>query len=71
VHIFEEGRKGMTATRKRECCECRDGEHETLSDDVRLYVVREPSTGRMIRRGYLCAEHVSTNLDDGYTVEEA
>jgi hypothetical protein len=60
----------MEAKGKR-CCECRDGEHENLSDDVRLYVVREPSTGRMIRRGYLCAEHVSTNLEDGYAVEGA
>jgi hypothetical protein len=54
-------------TTKR-CCECRNGEHDNITDDVRLYVVRDPDTNHIVLRGYLCSEHVQCKLEDGYTV---
>ena len=54
--------------KERQCCECRDGEHENLAEKVALFLVRDPDTKKIVRRGYLCEEHVTTNLEDGYEV---
>ncbi len=50
------------------CCDCRDGEHMNKTDDVRLVVVRDPDTGHLRRRGYLCSEHRQMYREDGYLV---
>ena len=50
------------------CAECRDGEHDNLTNDVRLVLVRDPDTKRIVRRAWLCSDHISTNLEDGYEV---
>ena len=50
------------------CCDCRDGEHENYDDDVRLTVVRDPDTGKLVKSAYLCGEHRSAYADDGYDV---
>ncbi len=55
----------------RECCECRKGEHENYTDDARLVVVRDPQTGKIVLRGYVCSEHEQAFRDDGYKVVAA
>jgi hypothetical protein len=57
--------------KQRRCCECRDGEHDNFTDDVRLYVVRDPEERRIVKRGYLCSEHVQSKLLDGYELHRA
>jgi hypothetical protein len=52
----------------KRCCECRNGEHDDYGPVVGLCVVRDPETNRIVQRGYLCAEHVESRLNDGYNV---
>lgn len=54
----------------RQCCDCRDGEHDNYDDDVILTTVREPDTGRLLKRGYLCESHRIMYEDDGYILKE-
>jgi hypothetical protein len=54
----------------RRCAECRDGDHENYDDDVRLTTVRDPDSGRIALRAYLCGEHRAARRDDGYGVIE-
>ena len=53
------------------CAECRDGEHENYDDDVRLCVLRDPETRKIVKRAYLCSEHRVANDDDGFEIHEA
>lgn len=53
---------------ERQCCQCRDGEHENLSDVVDLVTVRDPEENTLVMRGYVCGEHQNAFLDDGYEV---
>ena len=55
----------------RNCCECQKGEHPNYDEEVRLLMVREPDTGRLVLRGYICGEHAEAFAQDGYTVEGA
>jgi len=50
----------------KHCADCRDGEHDNYDNDVRLIVVRDPDTGRLFKRSYMCAEHRQMYTDDGY-----
>lgn len=50
----------------KQCAECRDGEHENYTDQVDFCIVRDPETGKVIRRAYLCTDHQAAFLDDGY-----
>lgn len=52
------------------CCECRKGEHEDYDNHVSLCMVRDPESGKLILRGYICGEHFSAFRDDGYDVTE-
>lgn len=52
----------------RHCCDCRDGEHDNYDDRVELVIVRNLGTGVLIKRGYLCGDHQTMYLDDGYSV---
>ncbi len=52
----------------RQCCDCRDGEHDNLDDDVLLVTFRDPESNRIVKRGYLCGEHRTMYLDDGYEI---
>jgi len=54
----------------RHCADCRNGEHENLTDAVALVYVRDPDTAKMVKRAYLCSEHQEMYLDDGYEVKE-
>ena len=60
--------------KQHQCSECRAGDHDrdyNDGDDVRLYRVANPDGGRgSVRRMYLCEDHVTCMLDDGYTVDE-
>ena len=49
----------------KQCCECRDGEHENLTDDVKLVTVRDPDTKKLVKRGYLCSDHIECYLLEG------
>ena len=61
------GREGVGMPTAR-CCECRNGEHEDYSDLVarRPVTVRDPETGNLVQRGYLCTLHADMRRDDGY-----
>lgn len=54
-----------------QCADCRNGEHENYDDDVKLVMVRDPETGKLAKRAYLCREHRQAYEDDGYTVKKA
>jgi hypothetical protein len=53
----------------KRCFECRLGEHDNYDDDVRLVVVRDPETKKIVRRGYLCGDHRDCWRTDGYEVQ--
>jgi hypothetical protein len=55
--------------KKLTCSDCRDGEHDNYDEDIHLVIVREPDNGKMLKRAYLCGEHISMYLDDGYKVD--
>lgn len=54
----------------KQCADCRAGEHDNYTDDVTLVIVRDPDN-RFVKRAYLCSDHVSMYLDDGYGVYDA
>lgn len=53
---------------EKQCADCRDGEHENLSGDIQLVTVRDPETKRIVKRSYMCDEHVDCYLGDGYAL---
>ena len=53
----------------RQCADCRNGEHANYDEDVRLTVARDPDTGKIGKRAYLCSEHRAAYLDDGYALK--
>ncbi len=50
------------------CADCRDGEHDNITDDVKIVTVKDPDTGKLIKRSYMCSDHVEGYLMDGYLV---
>lgn len=52
----------------KRCADCRDGEHPNYDDDVRLVVVRDPDTKKLVKRSYMCELHRTQYMDDGYEV---
>jgi len=52
----------------KRCCECRASEHEDFDPIVGLCVVRDPETGKVAQRGYICEAHVEIRTADGYDV---
>lgn len=52
-----------------QCCDCRDGEHENYDEKLELCYVKNPETGKMVKRGWLCQEHREMYRSDGYIVE--
>ena len=52
-----------------ECCDCREGEHDNYEDDVQYVIVRDPDTGYLHRKAYLCEEHREMYASDGYKIE--
>ena len=48
------------------CSECRDGEHEDFCDDVRMTIIRDPDTKKLVYRGFLCSLHRDARDADGY-----
>lgn len=53
----------------KQCCECRDGEHDNIDEDVRLVVIIDPDTKKLYRRGYMCWHHRECYDMDGFRVE--
>jgi len=53
---------------QRQCADCRDGEHDNISDKVYLVVVRNPKTNRLVKRCYMCVDHIDRYEWDGYEV---
>ena len=51
------------------CSSCKQGEVVDEDTDGKIYTVRDPDTGRIILRGYLCSDHIAMYLDDGYQLE--
>lgn len=52
----------------KQCADCRDGEHDNYDDDVMLVYVKDPETGKMRKRSYMCESHRQMYSDDGYEV---
>lgn len=52
------------------CCSCRDGEHEDYDDLIELTLVKDPESGKVILRGYLCGEHREMYADDGFILTD-
>lgn len=55
----------------KRCVDCREGEHDNYTDDVRLVAIIEPKTGNRVRRAWTCSEHITAYLDDGYEIKES
>ena len=53
----------------RQCADCRNGEHANYDEDVRLTVLKNPDTGKLAKRAYLCHEHREMYADDGYSLK--
>jgi len=51
-----------------DCSECRDSEHEDFDDSIRLTVVRDPETNKIVFRGHLCGCHRDIRESDGYVL---
>jgi hypothetical protein len=67
-HPCRRAKAQAEAMKEKRCCECRASEHENYDDVVGLCVVKDPETGKIIQRGYLCAGHVEIRTMDGYDV---
>jgi len=52
----------------KRCAACRNGEHDNYDDDVRLTVVSDPATGKLVHRAYLCGEHRQAYDYDGFKI---
>jgi len=59
----------MKKTEKR-CADCRDGDHANYDQGVRLVVVKDPDTGKLLKRAYMCHEHRDMYEADGWTLIE-
>lgn len=51
------------------CADCRAGEHENYDEHVQLVMVRDPDTGRLEKRAYLCEQHRDMYRDDGFEIQ--
>lgn len=54
----------------KQCADCRDGEHENMDDIIQLVYVKNPDTGKLVKRSYMCANHRQMYREDGYTVKK-
>jgi len=52
-----------------DCADCRDAERQEQAEA--LYIVRDPETGKLVKRAYLCVEHRAMYAEDGYEVKVA
>lgn len=53
----------------KQCADCRNGEHANYDDNIVLVYVKNPETGKTVKRANLCKEHRTMYLDDGYIVK--
>lgn len=56
-------------SKEKRCADCRDGEHPNYDDNVDMVTVKDPESKKIIKRSYMCNEHVFMYLDDGYEVK--
>ena len=56
-------------TMGHDCADCRDAERQEQAEA--LYIVRDPETGKLVKRAYLCVEHRAMYAEDGYEVKVA
>lgn len=54
----------------KHCADCRAGEHDNYDDDVKLVVLRDPDTNRIVKRSYMCTNHRRMYDYDGYEIHE-
>ena len=52
----------------KKCADCRDAERDEAA--VGLFVVRDPDTGRLLKKAYLCREHEMMYAQDGYELKK-
>jgi len=53
----------------KKCADCRDAERDEKA--VGLFLVRDPETGKLKKRAYLCKEHRQMYVEDGYELRGA
>jgi hypothetical protein len=53
----------------KRCSDCRNGEHSNYDDNVKLVIIRDPDSKKIIKRAYLCEEHRNMYNDDGYEIK--
>lgn len=56
----------MPVQKCKRCADCRNGEHDNYDDDVKLVVIRDPDTKKLVKRAYECGEHREMYATDGY-----
>jgi hypothetical protein len=52
-----------------QCGPCRDGEHDNIGATARKLTVRDPESGRLVYRGWVCDNHEYCFNFDGYDVK--
>jgi hypothetical protein len=55
-------------TQAKQCADCRNGEHDNYDDDVIITVVKDPDTGKLVKRSYMCGCHRDMYASDGYAL---
>lgn len=65
------GIKGLGPARViTRCDDCRKGEHDNYDDNILLVIIRESGSNRFVKRAYICGEHYTMYLEDGYEITE-
>jgi hypothetical protein len=67
---FKAYEKELKQTGQRWCCECRAGDHDNYSDGTFLYLIRDPETKQIYRRGYICTHHIEMFNADGFLISK-
>jgi hypothetical protein len=55
--------------KRKRCCECWDGEIENYDVDGKIHIIKNPDTGKIVRKGYICSDHLEMLADDGYLID--
>lgn len=58
----------LEESKTAKCYECRVSEHGDFDPIVGLCSIKDPDSGKIILRAYLCEAHVGMRMDDGYLV---
>ena len=63
--------KTVTTNRRvkmKQCSSCKNGDVINNDTDGEMHIIRDPDSGKIVIRGYLCDDHLQMYDDDGYFV---